>query len=404
MNSPENHNNGVRFEYDPPIIQYGTDCVDNLTEELAEADLDRALIVCGQTVGSTDEVIDPVTEGLGDRLADVFAETTPKKRLDTAFDAVERFHELDADVLVSLGGGSSLDTAKAASILASTDQSRSEIGEGFEETGTIEIPDETLPPVVAIPTTLAGADISQGAGITAAPDSGLVQEETGGGVSHPKLMPHAVFADPVLVATTPRSILASSAMNGFDKGIETLYAANATVVTDGTATRGLEELTEGLLAFGDGDESMVTYEQLVRGLVAVQYGISRPEGTTLSLIHSFGHALTRTAPLQQGTAHAVVAPHALSYLFEKVDGRRDLLARALNVDNANDPAEAVVDRVAEVRDALGLASQLRDVDGPKRDDFAAVATAVLADPFMQNAPPGLDPTQQEIEAVLEAAW
>jgi alcohol dehydrogenase class IV len=395
---------GFRFEYDPPLIQYGHGCVDSLETELAAAGLERALVVCGETVGSTDAVIDPVTEGLGDRLVGVFPETTPEKRLDTAYRAAERMHEVGADALVSLGGGSSLDTAKVASLIAATGRSRAALGSTFEETGTIEVPDTSLPPVVVVPTTLAGADISQAAGITASPDSGLVSEERGGGVSHPKLMPHAVFADPALVATTPREILAASAMNGFNKGVETLYAANATVFTDGTAVRGLDELSDGLLAFGDGDESEETYAKLVRGLLGVQYGVSRPDGTTLSLIHSFGHALSRTAPLQQGTAHAVITPHALRYLFEQVDGRRDLLARALGVGDTEDPAAAVVDRVVEIRDALGLPSRLRDVDGPDRESVDEVAAAVVEDPFMRHALPGLDATPEEIEAVLEAAW
>ncbi len=395
---------GFRFEYDPPIVRYGAGCVEGLSDELAAAGLERALVVCGTTVGSTDAVIGPVTDGLGDRLAGVFAETTPEKRLDTAFDAVERMRDVDADVLVSLGGGSSLDTATVASVLAAVEKSRSEIGREFAESGSIDVPDEPLPPVIAVPTTLAGADISQGAGITASPESGLVDEERGGGVSHPGLMPHAVFADPELVATTPREILASSAMNGFNKGIETLYAANSMVFTDGTAVRGLESFAEGLLAFGDGDDTAETYEQLVRGVLGVQYGISRPDGTTLSLIHSFGHALSRTSPLQQGTAHAVITPHALSYLFEHVDGRRDLLAEALGVEDTEESRAAVVDRVTEIRDALGLPSRLRDVDGPGRDEFSDVAEAVIADSFMQNAPPGLDATPEEIADVLEAAW
>ncbi len=140
----------------------------------------------------------------------------------------------------------------------------------------------------------------------------------------------------------------------------------------------------------------------------VQYGISRPDAGTMSLIHSFGHALTRTSEVQQGAAHGVIAPHALEYLFEQVDGRRHLLAEAFDVGaeagSDDELADAVVDQVAAVRDALGLPSRLRDVDGPARDEFREVAQYVIDDPFMANAPPGLDATQDEIEAVLEVAW
>ena len=412
--APSRVTDSFRFAYDAPALRCGRQSARDLGEELAAHGLDSALVVCGQTVGTTPAVIDPVRAGLGDRLAGVFAETTPEKRLSTAAAAADRLHELGADCIVALGGGSSLDVAKQASVLAaradraaadgdSSEEAYAAAGREFAETGTLSVPDHPVP-IVAVPTTLAGADVSQVAGVTANPEYGLVTEPVDGGISGPGLMPVAVVADPALVATTPENVLAASAMNGFDKGIETLYASTATPVTDATAVRGLSLFQDGLLAFGDGKREDWVFDALVRGCLLVQYGISRPGVGTLSLIHSFGHALTRTSPVQQGAAHAIVAPHALAALFEQVDGRRDLLAEAFGVSDAADPASAIVEAVREVRDTLGLPTRLRDVDGPDRDEFPAVAEAVLADSFMANAPAEFDPTREDIEAVLAAAW
>lgn len=406
-----------RFAYDPPAIRCGRRAVTHLDEELAAGGFERALIVCGETVGSTPAVIDPVREGLGDRLAGVFDETTPAKRLSTAGAGLAALEECGGDVIVAVGGGSSLDTGKTIGVLAARLSAAREdaatpkreailtaVGREFEETGTVRVPDEGVVPVIAVPTTLAGADISQGAGVTAAPAGGLVAGETGGGLSHPRLMPAATVVDSTLLAATPEGVLAASAMNGFDKGIETLYAQSATPVTDAAATRGLSVFREGLLAFGEGNREPWVYDALARGSVLVQYGVSRPGGTTLSLIHAFGHGLTRTGTLQQGVAHAIVAPHALEFLFDRVDGRRELLAEALCPGETDDAARTVVDAVTEVRETLGLPGRLRDVDGPPRDAFRSVAEAVLGDPFMANAPAGLDPSVADIESVLDAAW
>jgi alcohol dehydrogenase len=147
-----------------------------------------------------------------------------------------------------------------------------------------------------------------------------------------------------------------------------------------------------------------TLTPVLEGIVLVQYGVSRPEGVTLSLIHAFGHAVTRTSPVQQGAAHGILAPHALRYLFAQCDGRRELLAEAFGVADAEDPAEAVVREVASVRDALGLPTRLRDVDGPDPQEFPDVAQAVLDDSFMTNAPAGLDATHEGIEGVLRDAY
>jgi len=406
LHSDRDHRSGrpFRFDYESPVLRFGAGSTRDLGDELAAQDLDGALVVTGSTVGSTQAVMDPVREGLGDRLAGVFDETTPEKRLGTAFDAADRFAETGADAFVAVGGGSSIDVAKVASVLAASEDSKEAVFRAFEETGTIPFPDGSLPPVVAVPTTLAGADVSQVAGITAGPESGFVDEEHGGGVSDRRLMPAAVVADPDLAATTPESVLVGSAMNGFDKGLETLYAANATPVTDATASRSLGLLADGLREFGANGPTPETLEPILEGLLLVQYGISRPDGSTLSLIHAFGHGLTRTGTLQQGVAHAVVAPHVLDYLFEEVDGRRDLLADALGVADADDTAAAVVRAVEAVRDALGLPSRLRDVDGPERGDFPAVAEATVADSFVANAPPDLDFTTADAEAILDAAW
>ncbi|RLM89403.1 iron-containing alcohol dehydrogenase family protein [Haloarcula sp. Atlit-7R] len=393
-----------RFEYEPATLRYAPDAVQSLGAELDARGYNSALVVCGATVGDTPAVMDPVREGLGDRLAGTFAETTPAKRLGTACDGLERLREVDADCLVAVGGGSSLDVAKIISILAATDRDPAAVGQAFVDSGTIAVPEAELPPIIAAPTTLAGADLSLVAGVTAAPDTCPVNEPASGAVSDPKLMPEAVCYDPDLIATTPRPILAASAMNGFDKGIETLYAASATPVTDATASRGLGLLTDGLLAFGTGDDDPWVYQSLTQGLMLVQYGISRADGTTLSLIHALGHGLTRAYEVQQGAAHAVIAPHALSYLFEQVDGRRSLLADALGAGDASDPTAAVIDQINDVVTSLGLPTRLRDVDGPGREAFPEVADAVLEDAFIANAPSELAPTRKDIVRLLESAW
>ncbi|RYJ08723.1 iron-containing alcohol dehydrogenase, partial [Halogeometricum borinquense] len=303
-----------RFEYNPGVLQYGAGCVDSLSAELERLGSERALVVSGSTVGTTPAVIEPVTDGLGTKLAGVFAETTPEKRLQTAYDGLEAMEEADADVLVSLGGGSSLDVAKVISVLAADDRDPQAVGAEFGETGTISVPSGSVPPIVVVPTTLAGADLSTVAGVTASPESGLVERPVSGGISDPRLMPRATFYDPVLFATTPKQILAASAMNGFDKGIETIYARNATPITDATAVRGLKLLEGGLRQLNEQSVSEKALEPVAQGLLLVQYGISRPGETTLSIIHAFGHALTRSSAVQQGAMHGIIAPHVLSYL------------------------------------------------------------------------------------------
>lgn len=391
-----------RFSYDPGTIIYGRHCVDRVEEELERIGAERALIVCGSTVGSTDAVIDPVVDGTGDRLAGVFDETTPDKRLSTAFEGVERMDENEIDALVSLGGGSSLDMAKVMSVVAASNRSPDDVRAMFERERTIPIPDAELTSILTIPTTLAGSDLSAVAGITAR-EGGL----TRGALIDSRLMPDALFYDPALFETTPHEILCASAMNGFDKAVESLYARNSTPITDGTAVRSLRLLGRGLRRLGDGDRSKETLHDSIMGTVLAQYGALGGENVTASVIHSFGHGISRGYAIQQGGAHGIIAPHVLRYLFDNVDARRDLLAEGFDVDETGTPEEtaaAVVKAVTVVRDALGLSSRLRSIDDLSESDLSNVASEVIDDVMMENAPEGLEPTEDELETVLRDAW
>jgi len=380
-------------------LVYGRGCIDRLGEYLAEQGLDRALIVCGANVGANDDLMDPIRDGLGDRLADVYDGTTPEKAAASAFEAIDAAREADTDVLVGVGGGSSLDVARQASVFAADGRSLSDL-RAEAETGDVDPPDPDAegPPVVVVPTTFAGADVSAGGSleVLSAEESPTDQPVTASG----SRWPVADFADPALFETTPTSVLAGSAMNGFDKGIETPYARDATPVSDASAVHGLRLLAESLPAVAAGDHDPPAMDRAVVGALLVQLD------RKLSVVHAFGHGFARRYDVQQGAVHAVVVPHVLRYLFEEVDGSRALLAEGLGVDSAahsrEELAEAVVEAVAGVRDALDAPTRLRDLPETREADLPAVAEFVVEDPLVPNAP--VDPTAEEVEAVLRRAW
>lgn len=398
------------YEYRGCDLRYGRGRVAELHDYLAERDLERGLIVCGSNVGDNDELMEPVESGLGDRLAGVFDETTPSKRAETAFDAVDAMEDANADVLIGVGGGSSLDVARQASVFAADDRSLQDLREEAHD-GEVEPPDPDgdRPPVIVIPTTFAGADVSSGGSLELRPaeESPTGQPVTVGGSA----MPIADFADPALFETTPTSALTGSAMNGFDKGIETPYARDASPVSDATAVHGLRLLRDALPTIaggggGDGrddtgDEIAAAMDRAVVGSLLVQLD------RKVSIVHAFGHGFSRRYDVQQGSVHAIVVPHVLDYLFEHVDASRVLLASGLGVDptlDADELADAVVESVAELRDTLSTPTQLRELPEPREADLPAISEFIVDDPPMARAPAELDPTAAEIEAVLREAW
>ncbi|UPV75749.1 iron-containing alcohol dehydrogenase family protein [Halorussus limi] len=390
-------------EYRGCDLLYGRGCVDRLGDYLADCGLDRALVVCGSNVAANDDLMDPVRGGLGDRLAGVFDGTTPEKQAEAAFETIDAMREADADVLVGVGGGSSLDVARQASVFASDGRSLADLREEARD-GAVGPPDADTdrPPVVVVPTTLAGADVSAGGSleVLSAAESPTDQPIIVSGSA----MPIADFADPDLFETTPAGALAGSAMNGVDKGIETPYARDANPVSDATAVHGLRLLSDALpeVAGDDGATDAAAMDRAVVGSLLVQLD------RKVSVVHAFGHGFARRYDVQQGAVHAAVVPHILRYLFSAVDAGRDLLAEGFSIDSSgrsdDEVAEAVVDAVVALRDSLGAPSRLRDLPETREEDLPAIAEFIADDHPMERAPSGLDASVAEIEGVLREAW
>jgi alcohol dehydrogenase class IV len=394
------------YEYQGCSILYGRGRASELNTVLGDRGLDDALIVCGSNVGANEDLMEPIRDGLGDRLAGVFDGTTPDKRVETAYDLLDKRAEVGADVLVAVGGGSSLDVARQATMLDVDGRDladlRADAAAGPDALGSLAPGTDPAIPLTVIPTTFAGADISTGGSleVLSADTSPTGQPMT---VSGGQAMPTVDLADPSLFETTPKSVLAGSAMNGFDKGIETPYARDATPVSDATAIHGLRLLSDALpRVAGDQASSEAAMDRAVVGALLVQLD------RRISVIHAFGHGFARRYDVQQGDIHAIVAPHVLAYLFDEIDASRRALADGLGVDveGRDDQAiaEDVVAAVTDVRDALPVPGRLRDVPATDEDDLPAIAEYIAEDWCMDRAPAALDATPAAIEGVLRAAW
>lgn len=355
------------------------------------------MIVTGTNVGANDGVMAPITQGLDSKLVGTFDETTAKKSAETVFDGIRAKNEYNADVLIGVGGGSSLDIARQISAYAADGRPLSAYQDAARQ-GSMNPPSvgNSATPVVVIPTTLSGADISNSGAVAILSANDSPTGETlrlAGSVD-----PIGMFYDPNLFETTPKSVLAGSAMNGFDKAIETTYASNGSPITDSTAVHSLRLFSKSLPKLGESSEAM---DRVVIGIILAQFK------RRISIIHSFGHGVSRHHPVHQGLVHAVMAPHVLRYVFNHVDGSRDLLAMGLGIDEdlaAEEKATKIIDTVIELRDSLGLPSRLRDLEDVPKENTHTIAELTLADTKMSQAPSDLNPTVEEFETILRDAW
>lgn len=329
----------------------------------------------------------------------MFNGTTPDKTIEDVYTGIEAAEEVNPDVVVGVGGGSGLDVARQIGVFMADGRSLSTIRSQALD-GNLERPnpDWDVLPAAVVPTTFAGADLSSGGSIEviAADESPTGQPIRTKGSN----MPRKLFYDPDLYETTPMGALAGSSMNGFNKGIETIYGRDADPVTDGTSMHGLRLLQKSFLCLPDDDPAAM--DRAVVGMILVQFQ------RKTSIIHAFGHGFSRRYTLQQGNVHAVLAPHVLAYLFSKIDAKRQLLGEAFDVDyeslSDDELADEIVDAVVDVRNSFDLPRNLREIDPVDREDFPEIAAFIMDDLSMNQAPEALNPTTDEIKSVLHDAW
>jgi alcohol dehydrogenase class IV len=343
--------------------------------------------------------MESVTEGIGEIQYTVFDNTTPEKRIETAYSGAKLMQSETIDGLVAVGGGSSINIATIMSILHRDYPSIQNAKQSLRQTGTLTVDERPRKriPRINVPTTFAGAELSSAAGVTV-PDG---SSRKGILVSADNLIPSAVFYDPELFETTPKPALYNSVMNCMNKGIEGLYSRNANPITEALSFLGLRYFYRGISAIED-EANGSAMEQCVLGDILLNYG-----GTIKlsSIIHAFGHAIRRHGQISQGVAHAIVTPAVLRFLFERHHAQRNAIADAIAPDRTDGSANAVVETIEDLCRYLSLPSRLRDVGGITRSDIPVVARLVEADTIMlNNGPDGFSLSLEDAITILERAW
>ncbi|KTG10731.1 hypothetical protein AUR64_05930 [Haloprofundus marisrubri] len=388
-------------QYEAARFLWGEGAIERMGEVLAAAGVDRAMVVCGEHVGANEELMDSVENALGDRHVHTYTGARGDTPLGTVETGVETFEQHDADGLVSVGGGSASDTAKAISVFAAEEgRTLHEMKTQTTDDGESHIPDLPAPktPVFAVSTTLSAAEVSNIFGVTdeKAGDKVVILDE--------KIRPRVCVYDPAATATTPASTIASTGMNALDHAVEILYSDGhaENPFYQATAEKAIDLLVTNLpAAVNDRDPEALAAAQLGAGLSG--FGIVGG----ISINHGINHPLCARHPVSHGDGNSILLPHGIRFTYDAVPERMARLAGALGVEveggKATDEAtlEAMCDVVRELQEEIGVPYRLRDV-GVDRDDFEAMAEIAAHDSAMANNPKRV--TASDIVALLEAAW
>jgi alcohol dehydrogenase class IV len=286
----------------------------------------------------------------------------------------EQFRAAGVDCLVAIGGGRVIDSAKGAAVAM---VSGAPLHTYFTDStppapGLPPSVPPCGPPVVAIPTTLAGAEVTPSAGFAAADGSKRL-------VRGLALLPAIACADPNVLVHTSRALLTSTGMTALAHCVEALYAPDATPFSSALALEGTALLGRGLgaLARGDLPATMATAD-LGAGSALAGLAIGH---TRSSLQHAIAQVLASRCGIAHGDAHSVMLPIVLRFNADATSAAQARFACALQSAFFGERAKRLTlapwETVAEVRSAIDAPASLADlgVDEAALDAVAVLATA-----------------------------
>ena len=304
--------------------------------------------------------------------------------------------EVQPEALVSVGGGSTHDTAKGMATLRAEGGDIHDYEIHFEPPDKVFIPSLTRLkiPILTVPTTMGGAELSRGAGFT---DQRLGRKIV---VADPGTIPRTILIDGKALATTPTSILVSTAMGQLRIAVETVYSRRHNPIGDALALHAITRLVRYLPRCAAKD----IHDLLQIKTAACMASLANIGG--LGLTTAAAHHVGGLYNVPHGEANAILLPHTMRFNLEASAERQVLIAEAMGINTGgmspHTAGLAAADAVAQLCQQLGLPSRLRDVDVPQ-EGLAAIAAATLHDRALATNPMPITEVGP-ILSVLQAAW
>jgi maleylacetate reductase len=387
--------NEFRFTTYAQEIIFGPGSVDRLGEAVERFHW-RRLMLC--STGSLRRAghIASIEKALGSRLAVTYEHVQPHVPDFQVTEALALASEKEIDALIGMGGGSPIGMAKAVSL--ALEEKR--MGQPARATFPT---DQPLVPVVAIPTTYAGSEMTAVYGITHHAD-GTPRKIT---VTDARITPKLTIYDPLLTLDLSPEMTASTGINALAHCIEALYSITRNPLSTAAALSGAGSITRALpRCYAVGDDLEARTEMLVGAFLAG----SALAHVAMALHHGLCHVLGGTAGVPHGVANSIMLPHAIRFNLDATAPQLAQAAEAMGIrrdqsgpyisDEA--AAEEAVQRIYDLITQMNLPQHLRDV-GVRETDLPYLAKVALQSRAVQSNPKPITDAAQ-IEAVLREAW
>lgn len=344
------------YQATPSRVVFGAGRLAALPEEVLRLGARRALVL---TTPGHRALGERVAALLGECSAGVYSEAVMHVPVEVAHAARNEAARLGADCYVAVGGGSTIGLGKAIALVSGQ-------------------------PIIAVPTTYAGSEVTPIYGLT----EGRLKQ-TG---RDPRVLPRTVLYDPELTLTLPVEISAASGMNAMAHAVEALYAEDANPIISLMAEASIRALAGALPTVVRRPDDIDARGDALYGawLAGACLG-----SVGMAIHHKLCHTLGGTFNLPHAQTHAILLPHTAHYNHAAAPRALARVARALGGEHAQDAGPLLF----RLNQSLGIATALSAIGMPE-DGLDEAATLACANPYYNPRPVEREP----IRVLLERAW
>jgi alcohol dehydrogenase class IV len=375
----------------PTRIVFGAGASGDAGVELAALGCRRALVVTDGLLADKAEVVGRVVKSLGEACAGIFRDVPSDSGVHVVNAGAAMGRRCGADCIVSVGGGSVIDTAKGIAILLKEGGSLLDY-QGFQMLGRAQTPH------VAIPTTAGtGSEVTYAAVIKDHENRRKLL------FADHHIIPDVAILDPSLTVGLPAALTAATGMDAFSHGLEAVTSAQREPIADALGLHAIRLVRRFL---PDAVRSGVDLAARGQMLVAATLGGAAFSNAQVGLVHAIAHVVGARHGVHHGIANAVAMPHVMRFNNAAVADRHRMIAEAMGVETRGLSDEAAGLKAADavsafVRD-LGLPAGFRELGVPE-EDLPACAEFVMSDgSVVYNGREVTEPA--EVLPVLRAAW
>ncbi|HEX9361516.1 MAG TPA: iron-containing alcohol dehydrogenase [Bradyrhizobium sp.] len=371
-------------------VVFGHPAAEAIVAQMDRLGAVRAFLMVSGTLNRNTSEIEKIRKALGARCVATFDAMPPHTPREAVIAAAEQARNSNADLVVTVGGGSITDGAKAVQLcLANNVRTVEDIERIRTHKGVA--PPMNAPTVrqISVPTTIAGGEFSAIAGVTNARTK--VKEM----LRHELVMPRAVILDPAITVHTPERLFLSTGIRAVDHCVEGICSLEAHPYADAQALKGLSMLAQALPRVKANPSDLDARMDCQIGTWLSMAPLSA--GVPMGASHGIGYVLGAVFDVPHGYTSCVMLPSVMRWNKQDNAERQALVSEAMGQPGQD--AADVLDRFIR---ALGLPRSLQDVRvGPEH--FEGIAEQAMRTPWVPRNPRKIDTPAQLREILVLAA-